>query len=365
MSDVKANLAVCVPTYRRPLLLRRLLDDLSRQTVLPEQLIVVDGDSDPTDVRGMLEDGAWAFPYVCYVPSNHANLPFQRYVGRLAARGFEQLVYLDDDLCLPRRSVLAELLWPLDATGHGVTAVTGQVHFTLKGGSESRRATNVHGGKQVGWMARRFGASRRLAAGALSPVGCRKETRPEVGAYSFVEWLRGGVMAFSVDALTEDCFSADVFAAYERRLGRGEDTVLARRVGQSGRIVVAHGARVEHPEDDLPQAYPVRGFRSGHALAFSRRLINDNYRGLDPPTWADRFALGRHYLWMNLSNLVRVCGHPSRSSVSFGSGYAWGTLQGLFRGPRAERLAPGIDWRADARSCLRRAVLYNEVAVCR
>lgn len=364
MSVVKTGLAVCIPTYRRPLLLRRLLDDVSRQTVLPEQLIVVDGDPAARDVRAVLESGAWEFPSLCYVPSNHANLPFQRYAGWLAAKGFDRLVYLDDDLRIHRRTVLEQLLWPLDVEGCGVVAVTGQIDFPSEEMSQPMRTTDLRRGNQPGFFARRLGASRRLAEGELSAVGCRKETRAGVDPYSFAQWLRGGVMAFSMSALTEECFSDDVFAVYERRLGRGEDTVLARRVAQSGQIVVAHGARVEHPDDDSPQAYPSKGFQSGYALAYSRRLINDSYRGFYPPTRSDRLALGKHYLWMNLSNLVRVLRRPSRSSISFGSGYVWGTVQGLGRKPTAARLAPGIDWRADSRSCLRGAVLHSKVTVC-
>ena len=171
-------------------------------------------------------------------------------------------------------------------------------------------------------------------------------------------------MGFRRDALRETCFPDALLALAERGEGLGEDTVLARHVLSQGDLLLVHDLGVEHPDDDSTQAYATEGFKAGYALAYSRRLINDNYRGFDQPTWGDRFSLGKHYLWMNLSNLVRVCRHPSRSSISFGSGYAWATVQGVVRKPAAERLAPGVDWRADARSCLGRAVLHSEVAVC-
>ncbi len=72
------------------------------QPVLPAALVIVDGDPGSGEVRAMLgtHDILKKVP-TWWIPSNHANLPYQRYLGYRAAKCFGEvqfLVYLDDDL---------------------------------------------------------------------------------------------------------------------------------------------------------------------------------------------------------------------------------------------------------------------------
>ena len=144
--------------------------------------------------------------------------------------------------------------------------------------------------------------------------------------------------------------------------------VVQRAVDGTGRELEAYDppqpSWEEHPGYDLPRAYSSRGFLAGFAQAYSRRLINDSYRGFDRPTWSDRIALAKHYAGMNLINLRLSCLRPGWEQWNFACGYAWGTWRGIFQPPTARRLAPGVDWRHDASECLRRIVLLSREVVC-
>jgi glycosyltransferase involved in cell wall biosynthesis len=352
MPETKPGLAICIPTYRRPGLVKRLLADLAQQTLWPEQLIIVDGDPLSRDARAVAESSGFDISSVTYIPSNHANLPFQRYLGWRAAARQRWLVYFDDDLRVPDKDALEKLILPLEALPGEIAGVTARIEFPNRTTGPARRSS-----KRMVRLADLLGSARCAAAGDLTPVGYRKDPRPTSAPYSPVRWLRGGVMAFDRDALDVACFNEDVFALYERKLGRGEDTLLATQVASRGEILLALTVRVSHPDEDAPKAYPSKGFPAGFAEAYSRRLINDSYRGFDRPTWSDRFALFKHYAGMNLSNVQGCYLRPDWPKWNFTLGYAWGTVWGLCQPPNAHRLAPGIDWQRDAADCLRRATL--------
>ncbi|HUG81627.1 MAG TPA: glycosyltransferase [Bryobacterales bacterium] len=357
MPETKPGLAICIPTYRRPRLLRRLLADLAQQTLWPEQLIVVDGDPSSRDARDVAEYAGFDIPSVTYVPSNHANLPFQRYLGWRAAARQRWLVYVDDDLRVPDKEALEKLILPLEALPGEVAGVTARIEFPNRPAGHASVDESSSEGSVLRALARRFGSAHRTQAGGLTPVGYRKPPAHAAESYAATQWLRGGVMAFDRDVLDEECFGECLFALADVQAGLGEDTIISMKAARRGRLLFARYVRFVHPDDDSPKAYAFEGYRAGWAHAYSRRLINDSYRGSEPPTWADRAALVRHYLGKNLLNLRQCYLCADWDKWNFAAGYAWGTVWGLCQPPNARRLAPGVDWQRDAADCLRRATL--------
>ncbi len=365
MSEIKAGLAVCVPTYRRPGLLRRLLGDLSRQTLRPEQLIVVDGDPSSGEACAVVQSAGLRISSITYVPSNHANLPFQRYLGWRGAARQRWVVYLDDDLRVLQKDALEKLILPLEALPGEIAGVTARIDFPNRPATHSgvdRSSSDANLGRA---LARRFGSAHKTQPGGLTPVGYRKPPADTTEPYASTEWLRGGVMAFDRSALNEQCFGESLFAMAEIRAGLGEDTILSTKAAFRGHLLLARHVRFIHPDHDSPKAYAFRGFRAGWARAYSRRLINDSCRGFKPPIWADRAALIKHYVGENFVNFQRCQLRPGWAEWNFALGYAWGTWRGVFQPPDADRLAPGIDWRGDAADCLRRATLLLQEAAWR
>jgi glycosyltransferase involved in cell wall biosynthesis len=359
MSDSLADLAICIPTFRRARLLCRLLDDLSRQSITAGRLIVVDGDPPSGGVDEALASSAPApGAELLYVPSNHANLPYQRFLGWKAAAGAKWLLYLDDDMRLLHPDSIERLLRPLQAPHGKVVGATAE--FVLPrarpdaGNLPDADKPRSRAGALAGFV-RRLGSSRRIPAGALSPSGHR---RPLVGRgkpYEVVGCLRGGAMAFRMSAVTPECFSDALFAMYQRGCGRGEDMLLSRRVGSRGILLSALGAGVVHPEGHPTVAYRRDGFSRGYATAYSRRLLNDHYRGHETATWTDRLALANSYAGHAALAWFRGLQHRDRQALAFAWGYSLGALRGLLQRPTSRALTPEINWWADAEAALARA----------
>jgi glycosyltransferase involved in cell wall biosynthesis len=352
------QLAVCIPTYKRAHLAARLVRDVFGQTVQPDVLIVVDGDPASGEVRGELE--RVLYPPNCqvvYVPSNHANLAYQRYLGWRTAKqcGCEILLYLDDDLRIEQpdavEKVITPLFWESGVVGVTANIVCGNPAEKFAG-EPALLDRAVKRRLDDPLLVRLLGAGRSVPPGGLTASGHRRAPRLDGQSYAQVEWLRGGVMAYRMDALDEDCFSDDLFALCFVHCGLGEDTFLSRRVGSRGRLLFAFCATFLHPDEDLPKAYPIAAYRFGYASAYSRRLLNDNYRGLEPPRLSDRLALVKSYVGTALLEWSNALLRPKRHRFAYAWGYTKGAFDGLFRPPTAKRLAPGIDWRADAEKAL-------------
>lgn len=359
------SLVIVIPTYKRVSLLRRLLDDISAQTVQPRAVIIVDGDPASGDVLQMLNStvlpAAWR---IVYVPSNHANAPFQRYLGwRVAFEvGGEVLLYLDDDLRLSKPDAIARVVAPFtwdEASVLGVTAEVKVGDVSQLPGTEALRD-----GQSRLWslLVRLFGSSARIPPGGLSPVGHRRlPVRGDQDKYAVVQWLWGRVMAYRMSAINRDSFSQDAFAMAHIKCGlTGDDTVLSRDICSNGKMLVAFGAGIEHPHDDAPKAYSYRARGLGFAMAYTRRFINDVYRKPNPPTLSDRVALLKNYLGVTVFAWLRAFTSFKAYRFAYALGYTQGAIRGLIQKPTARNLTPHIDWWEDAEEALKNQCVIQE-----
>ncbi|WP_298002657.1 MULTISPECIES: glycosyltransferase [Anaerolinea] len=343
-----SNYALCICTYRRVHLLQQLLQDLLRQ-ILPDVLIIVDGDPNPTKVFDMLSKWKASAPFpVYYVPSNHPNLAYQRYLGWRVAKdqGVPFLLYLDDDLRIEQPDAVEKMLAPL-FSDPGVVAVTARIVMG-KGHSEQSNK----GGRS---LFHPVYPSRKFLTGALTPAGDRKLPPEDGKDYHNVEWLRGGAMAFRMNALLPDCFSEDLFALTHIGCGMGEDTFLARRVLRYGKLLYASCAVFLHPGEDTPKAYPVDPYKKARAVAYSRRLLNNIYRGDSSPQISDRLYLLRSYLFNAVWLWAKAITGFRLYRVQYALGYTVGAVRGIFQNPTSQVLTPHIDWWAEAEQALAQA----------
>lgn len=341
---------LAIPTYRRAQILAGLIQQVCRQTLLPASVIVIDGDPSSGEVWNQL-CAALPLPFPCrYVPSNYGNLAYQRYLGWRAAQqdNADCLLYLDDDMILPHHDTLRVFWEPLATPDSPYVALTAPIDM---GNDNSPALTSLAAvrerSQQRAWeqkLFRRFGLSRQTQPGGLTPAGNRLPPDPSEQGCVPVQWLRGGVMAFKMSALTQEIFTDDLFAITQHRCGLGEDTILARRMLSQGTLGYNSRAVFGHPHLDAPQAYPTRAFQLGYATAYSRRLINDNYRGLAAPHWKDRLALLRGWAGTSLLTGLRAIRHPRAHRFAYLAGYVRGVIQGIVRAPRAARLTPQIRW---------------------
>jgi GT2 family glycosyltransferase len=317
-------------------------------------LIIVDGDSGSSEVAKMLDGIAnQTGPRVRYVASSHANLAYQRYLGWKVAQAqkAEILLYLDDDLRLEQGDAVAELVAPLAEKRGGIVGCTSRIVYPEDregqyGKALADRAAQAKAKRSL--LVRWFGSSRKIIPGSLSPAGHRCPPQTSSSGLSRVQWLRGGVMACRMDALSEDCFSHDLFALSEIGYGHGEDTVLSLRLAAKGELAFVHWAEFLHPCADAPKAYATRARRMGFGVAYSRRLLNDNYRWPENPKISDRIALFKSYLGTALLQWFRALKAPKAHRFAYACGYTLGAVKGIVSPPRASHLMPEVDWTADA-----------------
>ena len=201
------RVSVVVPVHNRRALLRGLLDALAAQTFDDFEVVVVDDGSDDGSAEEAEHDARAGHP-VRVVRTARAGAVAARRTGVAAARG-ELLAFTDSD-CIPHPQWLEEGVAALDAgadVANGATRPSGPVglldHSVWSGEEGLYPTCNVF--------------YRRAAYEAV-----------------------GG---FDPDAARRLGFRADNRA---RRLGFGEDTLLAWRVRRAGRAAFAPDAVVEH-----------------------------------------------------------------------------------------------------------------------
>jgi hypothetical protein len=320
------------------------------QTCHPDILIVVDGDPATGAVVRMLREiavpKAWK---IIYVPSNFANQPYQRYVGwKVAVRdACRVLLYLDDDLRIHQPDAVEKTVAPLFADNDivGITSVINFGDLSKLPDMEMLVERDHLSHRQSPWLVRLLGSTHQMAPGRMSPTGQRTSPARDGREYEPMDYLRGGVMAFRMSALSDDCFSPDLFSMAQRGWGMGEDIVLFRRVATRGQLCLAWCAQVDHPYDDPPRCFPAQAYRFGFTVAYSRRLMNESYRGFAAPTWSDRLILLKSYVGNLLLNWYRAFRNPKRFRFAYAWGYTVGAFRGLIQKPSVAALTPGIDWR--------------------
>jgi succinoglycan biosynthesis protein ExoM len=149
------NISVCIATYRRPELLRALLDDLARQRRAPQEVVVVDNDEDGS-ARATVDLARGAVPPfpIRYAIQPQKNIAVARNQSVALATG-TWLAFIDDDERAPRTWLeqLAET-----ADGLGADGVLGPVEPVLPAAAPA-------------WLRRgRFYHWARMSTGTVVPI---------------------------------------------------------------------------------------------------------------------------------------------------------------------------------------------------
>lgn len=355
------NVSICVPTFKRPRLLKLLLADICNQSINVNQIIVVDGDPGSGQALQTLSEIGIKVSNI-YVPSNYGNLSYQRYLGWRVARDLNSdvLIYFDDDQRILQSDVIDWLIKPFTTARDDSVVGVGCFSRVPTTGHDPTMEHLVRRFKSH-WLTRTFGASAlmRLTPGEITPTGHRIKLVDDDSSYVTTKWLHGRVMAFRMSAISQHTFSEDLFALDHIRCGLGEDTFLSRRVGACGKLLYTFKAVVEHPNADTPKSYPYEAFKYAYAASYSRRFQNDHYRVYDLPTLSDRLALVRSYVGSVIVSWLRTISEPNDLNFALARGTTAGAIRGLTRPPTAKRLTPDIDWWADAEENLKSSQIID------
>jgi GT2 family glycosyltransferase len=240
----RARFAFVVATKDRPAELERLLRSLAGQSLLPEQVVVVDGGEPP--VRGLVERPAWAGLRIRYERCLPPSATRQRNRGlSLVDPAAAWIGFLDDDAVLALGAVAR-----MEAFLAGAGPDMGGASFNMLNAPRAFAA----GLKGRPWVERLGIYSGR--PGQVLPSGFQVLTG-RVDRTLDVQWLGSGASVWKREIFRDFAFD-EWFGGYSYL----EDLDFSYRVGKSYGLAVVAGADYDH----LPGAHG-----RGSGFAFGRR----------------------------------------------------------------------------------------------
>lgn len=226
-----AALAVCIPTYGRPEMVRRLLENLAVQERLPDEVLVVDASLDGC-TAAVCAELATGVPYRLRHLRAQKGLTKQRNVGIDASEG-PFLCMLDDDVLLDP-PFLRELMASFEGDREG------------RLGGLSGYITNEFGVLSPNWFHKLLHVlgflPKELLGGTYLPWGYAVELAylPPFSGTVNVDFLPGGCTLWRREVF-------DHFRPNEAiRTYGGEDKELSMRVATEYSIALCGGATLRH-----------------------------------------------------------------------------------------------------------------------
>ncbi|MGA7731708.1 MAG: glycosyltransferase [Chloroflexia bacterium] len=247
------TLTLVVCTYCRPLQVKRLLVALQCQSLMPDEVLLVDGSPDDETER-IASDPAvrGAIPSLLYhrVPPEHRGLTRQRNYGIEHARG-SIVAFLDDDT-MPEPDYFSAIASCFrrhpEAAGVG-GYITNEVAWRHAGEHCSNKLSifcwrGWERREDYRWRVRRImGLAGSYAPGWVPPSGHGRPVGflPPDGQDYQVEFFMGGVSAWRREVLQRVRFS-HFFEGY----GLYEDLDFCLRVARHQPLYLCTSARIEH-----------------------------------------------------------------------------------------------------------------------
>lgn len=248
--------AVVIATRNRPQPLRQCLESLNRQSVLPDQVLIVDS-SDGGDTKTAVETlrSQMAFP-VTYIPTAIRSAARQRNFGAEQV-STDLIFFLDDDVVL-ERDFVAEIVkvFQNDSEGRigGVTGtIVNQVYSPIKG--FNRLLLGLCTGHWRGSFAGRL-------------VGPAVNFLPEDGreALQQIDWAPSCCVCYRTSVFMQYGFE-NTFEGYSF----AEDVHLSAQIAKSHKLLNTTRARLYH--HDLGGSTHQNWAELGQSMVIHRHLI--------------------------------------------------------------------------------------------
>lgn len=258
----RESCSVCIPTFRRPHELAACLEALRLQTEPPDEIVVSDAGGDPETRDVVLAAGHGCTVRHC--PTPRRALPWQRWWAFEHSQG-SIVLFLDDDVRLgPDAMALLRAAYRdgADLAGVGFT-------ITYDGSDPLETPVPLLRERWLGTVGRRPGT---ITAGGL-PVG-HPAPNADVGSID-VDWLTGGAMSFRRGVLDAIGPLHHLFALYDARIGKAEDSILSSRARRHGRLLLMVGPHAWHPafERATRTANPQDGYCKGMLETWGRAHV--------------------------------------------------------------------------------------------
>lgn len=244
---MKFSLIIC--TYKRPQVIKKLLESVFLQNIIPNEIIVVDASPD-VHTRDLLEvDGYRSLKYF-KVGKEEQGLTRQRNFGiRETSEDIEVIAFLDDDIILEPdyfEQLIATYSEKPDAIGVGgyiINEVDWRQakkpptfnEFTMDGYTRNLGSRNL--------VRKKFGLLSDKPPGIMPKFsnGLSISFLPPSGKTYPVEFFMGGVASYR-----KELFKSLSFSNYFEGYGLYEDMDFCIRVSRLGQLYVNTAARVIH-----------------------------------------------------------------------------------------------------------------------
>lgn len=246
---MKFSLIVC--TYMRPVPLMKLLDSVGRQTLYPDQIIIVDGSLN-YDTQSVLEKNPVQNLSYSLATDQQRGLTRQRNYGiDLVDDAIEIVCFLDDDTVLEddyfENLIHTYIDFPEALGAGGYIANETDSEFV----GDTYRPT-IHEYYYDGWKRQdgsRFVLRKRLGLDSDRPPGFSPLFShgrsvgflPPSGKVYEVEQLMGGVASFR-----KSVFETHRFSTHFEGYGLYEDADFSLRIAKSGKLYLNTAARLNH-----------------------------------------------------------------------------------------------------------------------
>lgn len=276
-----AELCVCVPTARRPAMVARLLENLSAQTRMPDEILIVDASQDD-ETRSVISSWQKQFPSSLRRVKSDLGLTLQRNVG-IDNTNADFICMLDDDVLLEPDCLEKMETFLLSPDGEAYGAVS--AYITNEYGKDFFKYQKLY--RKLGIYDGELRSGRWLYCGDFLELSTLKSFD---GIYRS-EFIPAGAAMFRRQALTQ------VRPDSKFRFG-GEDKHLTLRISQHYPVGVLGQARLRH--DHVSGGVRKSPWLQGILSMRNKAII---LRECDPqPSWARYLT----YLVFQFFDLMRI-----------------------------------------------------------
>jgi GT2 family glycosyltransferase len=245
------SLIIC--TYKRPEPLYELLNSVKTQTIIPNEILIIDGSPD-NKTKELFSKKSFTNLKYYKVDETDRGLTKQRNFGiKLVNESSEIICFLDDDTILTE-NYFQELISTYDNYKDAI-AVGGYI-INESEWSKQNNTKNLNSFYFDGWSRKEplrfkirkwFGLLPDTDPGYLPTFSHGRSIGflPPSGKIYKVEQLMGGVSSFK-----KEIFEKLMFSKYFEGYGLYEDTDFSLRVSKIGQIYINTNAKLSHYHDD-------------------------------------------------------------------------------------------------------------------
>ena len=254
---MKFNLIVC--TYKRKASLEKLLQSVKKQSLYPDEIIIIDGSPDK-ETKKHFQNNKYNKLQCFHVDEKNRGLTRQRNFGvSQTAEDIEICCFLDDDIILEpdyfENLIKTYILFP-DAIGVGGYILDEAEWFLGEAGANDYSIGGYH--RKLG---RRNVVRKKLRLLSDQPPEIMPEFSnglsisflPSDNTVYFVEFFMGGVASYKKELLGKVFFSS-----YFEGYGLYEDLDFCLRASALGKLYVNTAARVYHFHEQVGRPDPYK-----------------------------------------------------------------------------------------------------------